>query len=151
MENVKLVHFLFMILLACSACDKDDESKTQTKEELIVNKNWVITGHTSKENNNPVEDEFKDYDICNADDIFRFSKNGTFEINEGTTKCDPADPQIFSQGTWSINQDDLTMTENNSTPENLKIVELTKSKLVLSATESFQSNTYVQVITFSAK
>ena len=152
MKNVELLLFLLGILLVFSACHKDDDdSRTQTKAELIADKNWVITGHTSKLNNDPVKDEYKNYAVCDADDLFRFSKNGTFENIEGTTKCDSSNLQVVSQGTWRIHQDDLILTEEGNTPENLKIVELTKSKMVLSATESFPRNTYVQVLTFTNK
>lgn len=81
---VKLFLFLFFVPLALSGCDKDEEdSNIENNAELIVDKNWVLTGHTSKQNNDPVKDQFMFYDKCDTDDVYRFFKNGTFEVSEG--------------------------------------------------------------------
>lgn len=149
---LKLFTFLSFVTLGLSGCEKEEAGSTkQTNEELITNKNWVLTGHTSKENYHPEEDQFALYEVCNTDDVYRFSNDGTFEVNEGATKCDSSDPQVVSQGTWSIKQDGLLTTETGGTAESAKIEELTHSKLVLSATESLQNNTYLQVLTFKAQ
>ncbi|RDC66519.1 lipocalin-like domain-containing protein [Adhaeribacter pallidiroseus] len=153
MKNVKLLPVLFIVLLTFNACDKDDDdSKTQTKAELIADKNWVLTAYTSKENNDPVVDEFVYYDACEKDDVLRFSKNGTYEVNEGATKCNSADPQVSENGTWSITDDTLALTEaGSSLTNNAKINELSKSKLVISATQTYQNETYVETYTFLVK
>jgi hypothetical protein len=40
-------------------------------------------------------------EACQRDDLFIFSKDGTLIIDEGSTKCDPDDPQQESS-TWSF-------------------------------------------------
>ncbi|PSR57095.1 hypothetical protein AHMF7605_28245 [Adhaeribacter arboris] len=151
MKNVKSFPFLFILLFLFIGCDKDDDdSKTETKADLIADKNWVLTGHTFQENNGPVEDEFVNYEVCEKDDIYRFAKNGTYEVNAGATKCASTDPQIYDQGTWSITGDNLMINEaGSSSGDSFTIVELTKSKLVLSSTESYQGTTDIEVVTFS--
>ncbi|QNF31924.1 lipocalin family protein [Adhaeribacter swui] len=147
----KLLLFLFFVPIAFAGCDKEEHhAVAQTSDELLVDKNWVLTAYTSQVNNQPVKDEFAFYDDCNADDIYRFFKNNTFEVSEGATKCDSADPQVYSQGTWSINPDNFLTMQSGNTPESAKIVEITKSKLVLSATESLENQVNVQVLTFTA-
>ncbi|RDC66518.1 lipocalin family protein [Adhaeribacter pallidiroseus] len=144
---------LFIILLLFSSCEENSDVYYRKKNaDLLINKNWVITGHYTRENNYLKKDKFVYYDACNRDDTFRFAKNGTYELNEGPTKCNANDPQVFQQGTWKVGYNNLELTKTgSSSPSNYLIVELNTYKLVLSSTETHQGDTYQEVLTFTAQ
>ncbi len=153
MRIARQLSFLFIILLLFSSCEENSDTYYKKKNsELLTNKNWVITGHSIKENNSYDKDRFDDYDACNRDDTFRFFKNGTYELNEGRTKCNSNDPQVFQQGTWKVGYNNLEITKmGSSTTSNYLIVELKPYKLVISSTETYQGDTYLEVLTFTAQ
>jgi hypothetical protein len=39
---------------------------------------------------------------CQKDNYYKFNSDGTYQLNDGLTKCAPADPQIIETGTWSF-------------------------------------------------
>jgi hypothetical protein len=47
-------------------------------------------------------DYFTDYLHCYNDNIWEFKSDGALEVTEGTTKCDPDDPQIYFTTTYQI-------------------------------------------------
>jgi hypothetical protein len=39
---------------------------------------------------------------CGKDNLMFFKKDGSYKIDDGSTKCDASDPQTISEGTWSF-------------------------------------------------
>jgi hypothetical protein len=101
----------FTITLASlfSACDKDDEQKTEvlSKTDLLTSGQWKITAYTLTPpmdlngDGTPDSDGLAAMEGCERDDLLIFSKDGTLIIDEGSTKCDPEDSQQESS-TWSF-------------------------------------------------
>jgi hypothetical protein len=53
-------------------------------------------------------DIFPQLDACITDNYFTFKKNGQFEMNEGTAKCDDTDPQSDVTN-WQLTQDEKNL------------------------------------------
>lgn len=77
----------------------------KSKKELLSQSIWkqVIIEHKSRESAGiwlPIL--FPLTPACKSDDQYVFRVNGTYERNEGDTKCAPSDPQIIATGTWNF-------------------------------------------------
>jgi hypothetical protein len=113
---------LFLGVLAFSSCNDDDEEEepAPTRSELLVNKNWSVTGLTVEpaidiDNNGTQENNLIPFLApCFLDDFFRYNSNGTYTGEEGASKCDPNDPQVFESGTWLWNSDQTRLVMNFS-------------------------------------
>jgi hypothetical protein len=94
--NTIVVGMLF-ILIAC----KKDKSDSQ-RVDLISTGTWKLFGLTAQPGYDVDGDGYIDnnlylfYDACEKDNIHTFRKNGEYQIDEGASKCDPADPQVYS-------------------------------------------------------
>jgi hypothetical protein len=109
-RNVILVA-CFTITLASlfSACDKPDDLKTEvpSKTDLLTSGQWKITAYTLTPpldldgDGTPDSNGLAAMEACQRDNLFIFSKNGTLTTDEGSTKCNPTDPQQESS-TWSF-------------------------------------------------
>ncbi|RDC66517.1 lipocalin-like domain-containing protein [Adhaeribacter pallidiroseus] len=155
MTHLEVLSSLLIIFFSFSSCDKkSDQAKIATKAELIVDKNWVVTAATVQVNNEPALNVFADLKDCEKDDITRFAKNGTYESREGATTCHPTDPPVSSQGTWTITQDNLTITEPRSSFRiTYKILELGNTTLTISSTvpRDATGSTYTSTYTYAAQ
>ena len=139
-KSIKCPHLLF--LLACFfvvvvSCQKDenknDNNTTKSKTELLTTGTWKYIGATI----NPAYDYYGDGTLttdifsimkdCEKDDFEVYKTNGTWEYNEGPSKCDPSYPQIFSLP-WNFadNESKLILGGVEHT-----ILELTATKLKL--------------------
>jgi hypothetical protein len=124
----KLLLVAFSITAVITGCKKDDSPNppTPTKKDLI-SRQWIQTdliatiGTLSE---SVYDSEFAD---CEQDNIFYFKPDGTFTITENTTKCNPADPDLVTSGTWKLVENDTKIEIDPATedPEILDILELT--------------------------
>ena len=125
----QLIVLLVALTLMTTGCKKDTEVKPKTREELLMGKSWKITALTVNPAVNGSTDVYANTLACINDNRYEFKTGGVLTIDEGPTKCDPADPQT-SQGTWSLNADktQLTMTIDSDVTV-VTITELTESTL----------------------
>ncbi len=79
--------------------------------------------------------------------------NGTYTFEEGASKCDPSDPQVWDSGTWVFNSDQtiIVMTSSTYGSINAEIVELTSSKLLVSHDETVDNIKYTITDTYQKK
>ncbi|HRW76586.1 MAG: lipocalin family protein [Lewinellaceae bacterium] len=113
---MKLNHLIFLSLLVAaigvSSCKKDDKSN----RDLLLEGQWRIAlvrvDPPVEINGVLITSVPLELDACEADDAWTFQAAGTILISEGPTKCDPADPDTYPGGTWSLLSDDKTMTIN---------------------------------------
>jgi len=87
---------------SCFLSKSTNDNIDKTKAELLIMGTWKYIGATI----NPASDYYGDgtlatniFDImkaCEKDDFETYKTNGTWEYNEGPTKCDASYPQIFS-------------------------------------------------------
>ncbi|WP_114781997.1 lipocalin-like domain-containing protein [Botryobacter ruber] len=142
MKNLNFTVFLLVAFfaLAFTACDKDDDNKPLTREEMLMAKSWRLTAETTTFNNQ-TEDTYDDYDACEKDNFIRFLKDNKAVFDEGPTKCDPSDPQTIN-GTWQLAGNNLTITEDGSSfGITFNVQELTASKLVVTVSFGGASST----------
>jgi hypothetical protein len=93
-----IIVFAVLILIA-TGCKKD---KDGGRMGIITSGTWKIIalatepGYDADGDGDIDSDLFALYDACEKDDYFVFRNNGSFEVNEGPTKCDPSNPQVYS-------------------------------------------------------
>ena len=74
-------------------------------------------------------------------------------MEEGATKCDPDDDQIFETGTWDMNEGETTLTitpTGDDPPTVFTIVSMSSSQVVMTETEDLEGTTYTYTYTFTA-
>lgn len=144
MKRNHLLSLSVLSLLFLASCNKEvDEPKTKT--QLLTQHTWVIQKFEEKVGTMPWDDQFPDADACDKDDQYIFRTNNRYEINEGPLKCDPTDPQIIDNGTWSFQNNETVLDMDN---DEFTIDLLNESSLILSITETFGGSTYQVKITF---
>ena len=142
--NIRLS--LFSALLCVSVftgCGDDDNPAGSGGDPTaaLTGKNWKMTAFTVDPGFNvggvTITDFFAQMDACAKDDIQNFKANGTFTVDEGASKCDPADPQTRT-GTWvlSTDQKTITTTESGQAPESFTLESVSASQLKVSMTRS---------------
>lgn len=98
---------LIPFLLLVSGCTKEPTSKT---DRLTAGK-WQITEYTEicycggMGFGTSSRDIYASYASCEKDNYYVFYKGGSVEVNEGATKCNPANAQSYSEG-WAFNSDE---------------------------------------------
>lgn len=132
---------LVISLALFNSCSKDDDSNNttpQTKTQLLTAHSWKLTG--SKLNG---VDDFSTLDACDLDDIATFLSNGTGNMDEGATKCDPADPQT-SPITWSFqsNETILSIDYGGGLVVDATIVALTSDQMKLTYSLTYLGTTF---------
>ena len=154
---LKTALFLAIGAVSFSSCGDDDDSggtpaTNKTRTQLLIENSWRQTAYTQTDGTQ-VTDLFTGSLPCDADDLLKFNaanntaNNGTYEYNEGASKCDPADPQVFDTGTWAFaGTDQLIVTDANGGVLNGTILELSDNTLKVhepgSDSTSFRTATY---------
>jgi hypothetical protein len=146
-----LIVSLFFAILSCK---KDD---APTKKELLTGKNWILVAETVTPgiyiNGVLITDSYAQMDDCSKDDLSKFNSDGTYTFEEGATKCDVNDPQVWDSGTWVFNSDQtiLVITSPDYGTGNAKIIELTSSKLIVTLEETDEGIKYTFTDTYEVK
>ena len=134
MKNAIVVATLFLALAAVS-CKKDDEKATTV--ELLTASSWKIdTAGFDMDKNGEIDSPIPGgFEACDLDNTLTFSTDSTGVFDEGTLKCDDADPQNVPF-TWSLSSDEKTLTITGNIPGELdgqiNILTLNDNSLVLS-------------------
>ncbi|MGV3588044.1 MAG: lipocalin family protein [Adhaeribacter sp.] len=154
MRNFNSLLVIILSLLTLVSCQKDNDPPSNS--ELIIGKNWLITNYLVTEDKRPSYDLFAmpNITICTKDDIYKFSSDGKYIIDEGATRCFQNDPQIYQEGTWVIADNILKWTyafQRGHFTETYTILELTPKQMVLERTFSEQGINYVLKITYTSK
>jgi hypothetical protein len=156
----------YLLLLAVAAtvgftsCGKDDDETTpaKSKTELISSGGWKLASLTISPAIDLNGDGTPDSDLtpfvsaCNKDDVTNFKSDKTYTMDEGASKCNAADPQVFENGTWSFSSDEskITLTPTGSPDsDTYTITELTESTLKYTETQSDSSGNYTFTATWT--
>jgi len=134
MKKVLLTTALLSTLLFTN-CKKEETTKTtpvKTKTDLITSAKWKTTAFTV----NPgidiggsiITDFYTQMDDCDKDDTEKFEVGGLGSSDEGSTKCDPMDPQTVAF-TWSFTSNETKLIQDTDTYD---IISLTESELIIS-------------------
>ena len=124
MKKTNTITALFFILLFV-ACNKKDTAASKT--ELLTSGTWKLTAVVSDNDGNGTyeTDDFATFLPCFTDNIWSFSASYVATLDEGPTKCDPADPQTQTT-TWQFTQNESYLKIWN---DEWKLEELTNSTL----------------------
>jgi len=98
-RSTALLTLIAAFVLSIGACKKD---AAKSKTELLTQSSWKVLKLEERTGAGPWTEVLPLPPACDRDNINIFRTNGTFEENEGATKCNPADPQIVSTGSWSF-------------------------------------------------
>lgn len=121
-RNLNFALLMVLFVLTAVSCKKD-----KPREELLTSGSWRASSISVTLGPFTV-DGYADLEDCEKDDRLTFKSDKTVEIDEGPTKCDPAAPQTFSIGTWSLSDNDNKLTYGGTTYD---ILELTENRLRL--------------------
>ncbi|HET9431464.1 MAG TPA: lipocalin family protein [Chitinophagaceae bacterium] len=143
---LKPTALLLIFALGFTSCSKDDDPAPKSKTTLLTQKDWVMTKLEGKVNNEPYLDIFPSLDACFKDDRYVFKTGNTFEFNEGPTKCDPADPQIYETGSWAFTNNETKITIGS---DPYSIDQIDENSFIISSSEMTTVDTTVYIkITF---
>ena len=132
---IKFSSVFFMIVFLVISCKKDDdENNAKTKTELLTSGTWKYTAcivspaYDYYGNGNPVTDIYAIMELCEKDDFEIFKTNGSWEYDNGPTKCIPSDPQIVYSEPWSFTANETKIIVGTV---ECTILELTETTLKL--------------------
>ena len=114
MKNIILL--FSTLVLSCTACKKEGSKQTvKTKKEILTNGKWQVVSSKAlvQVPNSPTQhDLFATLPTCQKDNLYVFNSEGTGTIDEGSSKCNPDDPQSTNTGNWQLFDNDkkLRMT-----------------------------------------
>ncbi len=129
-DSLRFAFFVLFLgaMATLSSCKKDD--KQVTPQNLISAKPWIVTGATVDGT-----DAYGSLASCVRDDVFRYNADGSYTLEEGDSKCDASDPQIFARGNWTYDESTqvlvMTQTSGAGFSGTVKVTELTASKLTM--------------------
>ncbi len=123
MKSFLITTTIFTLLII--SCSKKDSNLS--KKEILTSGSWKLTAVVSDDdaNGSYEKDEFARFSDCYKDNYYTFQSNGVLELNEGPTKCSPADSQTET-ATWQLTQNETYLKINT---DEWKLEELTTSIL----------------------
>ena len=146
---MKKIFFLtaIMICIITIGCNKDDVDTAASKKDLLTAGSWKLTAVVSDDDGDGTYEtnDFINFLDCFTDNYYIFKTNGELEMNEGTTKCDPADPQT-DIGSWELTNNETTLIIGNI--DTYLIEDLNTSTMKLKQTFSGNRSS---IVTFSKR
>lgn len=159
MKKFSTLFLLGLIVFGMNSCKDDEETPTtddgpKTKTEMLTTNGWLMTSGTITPS---IEVDIFGTTVvistywellaaingsstaepCLKDNLMYFKTDSTLTLDEGPTKCDPADPQTEDGGKWMFNKDESEITftafpyDPLKEPRTLEIVTLTRSEMDL--------------------
>lgn len=130
-----LMTVIVLGLAQCKITGNDDPAPDPniSKTELLAGKSskaWVLT--SSKIDGDEVIIQALS---CSKDDNMVYRTAKTYEWNEGSSKCNAKDPQVYETGTWEFNTGETEIILNKEF--NYTIVKLTTNTLQVSIKNVF--------------
>lgn len=140
---LSLTAFLFVF----TSCNKNDDTPAvKTKTELISQGSWRFSSATVSGS-----DVSAFLQACQKDNILTFNANLSGNVDEGSTKCNGADPQnvpftwFFSSGETILNISTALFSGGSSV---FTLVSLSATQLVLSQQITVGGTPQTAVVTF---
>lgn len=135
---MKRLNLIFTVIAAgiLVSCEKSPDGKSNT--ELITQASWKYeSASIDSDNNGSGETPLPGGTLqsCQTDNLLILNANGTGTVDEGTTKCNAADPQTAAL-TWSFTTNETIINFNSpvfaGVGGDFRIISLTETQLVLS-------------------
>jgi len=104
MKNLNLLFAFLIIGLMATSCKKDEKTLEEQRMDFVSGTEWVASKMMLDTDNDGTTDTdvMPSMDDCEKDNFIKFDADGTFVIDEGATKCNPASSQIELEGTWTF-------------------------------------------------
>lgn len=145
---------ILTLVILFTSCKKDKEPNVENNLTMLQNKNWKITALTVTPGYSGAasDDIYNTWmEACDRDNLFRFNTGNEFILDEGPTKCDPADLQT-QPGTWGY-YDAASMLNFQLTSHSdsyyLQIVSINENSFVGKEIETTGGIAYVTTWTFA--
>lgn len=114
----------------------------KTKTQLLTQRNWKIVAIEKQDNlgrwRSAYLASFSLAPACEKDNCYVFRIKGTYEQNEGVTKCSSTNPQIIKTGTWSFQSNETKILLNitgSPLDGTVSVDQLDENKLKLTFTQ----------------
>jgi hypothetical protein len=132
MKNTRILGLTLLPMILALSCKKNDPAPTASE---LLSRNWKQTDLILTANG-ASQSIFSQLSICEADNIYQFKSDGTLNITEGATKCDPADPDIAASGTWQLQENNtkLALSDDVNGTQKFTIESLSATDMVISDT-----------------
>lgn len=148
-HNLALATFMACLILTIPACKKSDR---KSKTEYLTQGSWKQVKYEQRAGTTGAwVDLTGTPPSCELDNLLIFLITGTYEANEGATKCNSGDPQIIDAGTWSFltNETQISITSTGSSPDVADVDWLDDNTLQVTSNYTFGTTTYYDRQTFS--
>src|SRR5690242_15804866 len=117
-------------------CDKDDDKKddVSTKIQLMTTASWKYDTAAIDIDKNGTPDQALPagtIENCEKDNVITFKSDSTGTLNEGSTRCDPGDPQTTSFKWWFKDNGAVLYSPDpifGGLSGDVKVIELTATK-----------------------
>lgn len=146
MKQMILALLAVVVIVGCS---KNNSSTTPPAPSantiLLTQKDWLRTKYEYKQASATTWiDGTSSIPACKMDDHVVFRTDGTYEDNEGATRCSAGDPFIVESGTWKFAQNEtmVILTPAGSTSKDAFVEILTGTTLVFTSTASVSGTLY---------
>lgn len=152
--KLKNYFFILVAILLIQACSKKDETPAAVTKTTLISKTWLVTTATVSPAIPGIGSNLlAGATACDLDDITVFNANASYTIEEGATKCNASDPQVYERGTWRFinNETQLETTETGGTPVVANLTELSANRMVQTATEVLNGITYTITFTYTPR
>lgn len=108
-----LSYILIFISVVVISCTEPLQPKPYTYSQLLTGENvkfWRLEGLQFRQDDKAPQ-SFEVPDDCVFDDLYVFyaTDDRKFEIQEGATKCNPEDPDVFLTESWSLTSGRATL------------------------------------------
>lgn len=132
MKKYSIIALIISILMGGSSCKKETESIP--RKQTIIAKSWKMTSFIMVDTTGAEEEMFSAlFQPCRQDNLYQFAADGSYKQDEGATKCDTTDQQIYETGTWTISSDEskMTLTPSGETTSDLTFVSFSANEVKL--------------------
>ena len=131
------------ILVLGISCNKDEDTVQLpvTRAQLLA-RAWIQTDLLALIGGSNTSVFTTVVPACQRDNIWTFKSDGTYSVSEGATKCNAADPDIATTGTWQLTDADtkIIIDDVSEDPQTFTITELTSSSLKITGTITYQGS-----------
>jgi hypothetical protein len=143
-QKLTLALTVVTVLASCSKSDGGGGNSGASKTTLISKSPWILGKFESKVNTSPWTDGYSVLSACIKDNKSIFAANGTYTLDEGTTKCDSGDPQTTTLN-WSFGSNEAVLTIAGTA---YTLEQLTETTLVYSSSSNNSGSTFSTRYTF---
>ena len=146
---MKKVFVLFAFIAIFAGCSKDEGKDTSKYPDLLIAYKWQISSKFINPKYNGTNDGLSDWTDKDRDNWLIFKPNGEYWIDEGLLR-DAGKARLYKMGTWSLIGDVLKFNYVDGANAEVRIEELTNSKMVSKFTFAEATTEYTVTDTYIA-